>query len=289
MSKTVPVYDLAEADEISCKISRLNEPTGYSIVEAHRHNYYEILIFEKAGGSHMIDFDTHTIQANSLHFVSPGQIHALNRGEKVTGYVVVFSKEFMYLNTSDTVLNDFPAFNKAAPPVLSASPDLFSEIETLVKLMETEYNREHIFKENIIAYYISILLLKCKALLIDSPFYKHTDAASQQLMQRFNILLEEKFIQLHKVNEYADLLNVTPSHLSETIKKISSKTAGDLIHDRLILEAKRLLLHTSITAKELAYSLCFNDPSYFSRFFKSNTGLSPEGFRKEMLKKYQPH
>ena len=289
MSKTVPTYDLVEANETPCKIVRLNEPTGYSIAEAHRHNYYEILIFEKAGGSHMIDFDTHNIYANSLHFVSPGQIHALNRGAGVTGYVVIFSKEFMYLNTSDNMVNDFAAFNKTAPPVLEVPPDLFSEIETIVKLMETEYQREHTFKENIIAYYISVLLFKCKALLIDTNFYKHSDPASQQLIQRFNVLLEEKFIQLHKVNEYADLLNVTPNYLSETIKKITSKTAGDLIHDRIILEAKRLLLHSSITAKELAYSLCFNDPSYFSRFFKSNTGLSPEGFRKEMLKKYQPH
>ncbi len=60
-----------------------------------------------------------------------------------------------------------------------------------------------------------------------------------------------------------------------------------MIHQRLILEAKRLLLHSTISAKEVAYSLNFNDPSYFSRFFKTNTGFSPEGFRKEIRKKYQ--
>ena len=99
--------------------------------------------------------------------------------------------------------------------------------------------------------------------------------------------MEEHFIQYHKVNEYAELLNVTPNHLSETIKKITGKTAGEVIHQRLILEAKRRLLHSSISAKELAYALNFNDPSYFSRFFKANTDLSPEGFRNEIRKKYQ--
>lgn len=287
MSKIIPIHDFVESDEESYKILKLNAPQEYSALEAHRHNYYEILLFDSGGGTHMIDFDSFSIHKQSLHFVSSGQIHALNRDKGVTGYVVIFSKEFLVLNSTDKLLlNDFPAFNKTASPILTMTAKTYSEILNVVKQMEAEYKMENPYKVQVLASYIIILLLKCKALLVDTAFYKNTDTASQQLMQRFNNVLEEKFITLHKVNEYASILNVTPNHLSETIKKVTGKTAGDLIHLRLILEAKRLLLHSSITTKEVAYALNFNDPSYFSRFFKANTNLSPENFRKEIRKKY---
>jgi AraC family transcriptional regulator, transcriptional activator of pobA len=288
MLNVIPIHDLNESNEPSCRILKLNTPNDYSIVEAHRHNYYEIFLFDNAGGTHMIDFDTYHIQEQSLHFISPGQIHALHRNKEVTGYVVIFSKEFMLLNLVEkALLSDFPAFNKTALPVLSIESEMYVAIKKIMVQMETEFLSTAMYKEELLASYIKIALLKCKSVLIDTTLYKRSDPASQQLMQHFNNLVEEHFITLHKVNAYADLLNVTPNHLSETIKKITGKTAGELIHERLILEAKRLLLHSTITAKEVAYTLQFNDPSYFSRFFKTHTGLSPEEFRKEIRKKYQ--
>jgi AraC-like DNA-binding protein len=157
----------------------------------------------------------------------------------------------------------------------------------MLQMMISEYSKNNTYKENILGSYISIFLLKSKTIITETSEYKRADSVSQELLQKFNNLVEEHFIQYHKVNEYAELLNVTPNHLSETIKKLTGKTAGDIIHERLILEAKRRLLHSSISAKELSYSLNFNDPSYFSRFFKANTNLSPEGFRKEIREKYQ--
>jgi AraC-like DNA-binding protein len=287
MAKQIPVHDLIETDDTSCKIIALNIPLDYSTNEAHRHNYFEVLFFTKGSGKHMIDFDVHDIKPQSLHFVSAGQVHAMNRSPDTKGYVIAFSREFMFLNTNDTsVLNDFPAFNKTAEPVLSLSNELCAEMESLVKNMEAVYQSSDPYKEKILGSFISILLFKCKSLVNMSAGSKN-DAASAHIMQRFNSLLEEKFIELHKVNEYAELMNVSPNHLSESIKKVTGKTAGDLIQDRLILEAKRILLHSPITAKEIAYHLNFNDPSYFSRFFKSNTGLSPEEFRKQSREKYQ--
>jgi AraC family transcriptional regulator, transcriptional activator of pobA len=288
--ETVPVHNLADldADDGSCRILKLNKPSPKAVIEAHRHNYFEILLFKAGGGNHMIDFNTHEITACSLHFVSPGQIHALNRTQETEGSVVIFSRDFMLLNAADTaLLKEFPAFNKTSAPVLRLQKNEFNEIAGLIDHMELEFRMEKAYANRVIAAYIGIVLLKCKAQLIETEDYKRTDPGSQELMQRFNNLLEENFIVLHKVNEYAELLHVTPNHLSETIKKLTGKTAGELIHDRLILEAKRLLLHSTLTAKEVAYALHFNDPSYFSRFFKANTTLSPEGFRKEIREKYQ--
>ena len=98
--------------------------------------------------------------------------------------------------------------------------------------------------------------------------------------------VEEKFLTLHKVNDYADLLAVTPNHLNDTTKKVTGKTALELIQDRLLLEAKRLLLHTEQTAKEISYQLGYNDPSYFTRFFKAQTERTPDDFRRQIREKY---
>jgi AraC-like DNA-binding protein len=271
-----------------CKVAKLNFTGGHGMDDAHRHNCFQIFLFKKGGGEHMIDFNYYPIEDNSLHFVSEGQVHALNSIEGTDGYVILFTKEIVIMNSADKfIFNDFPVFNKSVSPILNPDEEMYADLENMLLMMIAEYSKNNTYKENILGSYISILLLKSKTIITENSEYKRTDSAAQELLQKFNNLVEEHFIQYHKVNEYAELLNVTPNHLSETIKKVTGKTAGDCIHERLILEAKRMLLHSSISAKELAYALNFNDPSYFSRFFKANTQLSPEGFRKEIREKYQ--
>jgi AraC family transcriptional activator of pobA len=288
MAELIPIHDLAEDNDPHCRIIRLNVPSDYSTNEAHRHSYYELLFFEKGKGKHMIDFDTYEIGGQSIHFVAAGQVHAINRSEDTKGYVVAFSKEFLVLNGTDVnILNDIPAFNKTSEPIIVLNDEDLSELEELIKSAERIFRGSDVYKEKILGAFMTILLLKCKPLFDVYPGVKLPDIASQQLLQKFNNLVEEKFILLHKVNEYADLLNVSPNYLSETIKKITGKTAGEQIQDRLILEAKRLLLHSAESAKEIAYRLNFSDPSYFSRFFKINTGSSPDEFRKQIREKYQ--
>ncbi len=288
MANEIPSHKLIQSNAMPCKVARLNFTGGHGMDDAHRHNCFQVFLFKKGGGEHMIDFNYYTIEDNTLHFVSEGQVHSLNSIEGTDGYVILFTKEIVIMNSADKyIFNDFPVFNKSVSPILHPDKDMYADLENMLLMMIAEYGKNNSYKENILGSYISILLLKSKTIITETSEYKRTDSTSQELLQKFNNLVEEHFIEFHKVNEYADLLNVTPNHLSETIKKVTGKTAGDVIHERLILEAKRRLLHSSITAKELAYELNFNDPSYFSRFFKANTNLSPEGFRKEIREKYQ--
>lgn len=288
MANEIPSHQLIQTNIMPCKVARLNFTGGHGTDDAHRHNCFQVFLFTKGGGEHMIDFNYYPIEDHSLHFVSEGQVHSLNSIDGTEGYVILFTKEIVILNSADKyIFNDFPVFNKSVSPILNPDKDMYADLENMLSMMVVEYSKSNTYKENILGSYISILLLKSKTIIAETSEYKRTDTSSQELLQKFNNLVEEHFIQNHKVNEYADLLNVTPNHLSETIKKVTGKTAGDIIHQRLILEAKRRLLHSSISAKELAYELNFNDPSYFSRFFKSNTGLSPEAFRKEIREKYQ--
>lgn len=289
MTQTIPVHNLLSHSAASCNARAFHPFSGASDnEEAHRHNYYELLFFDQGNGSHMIDFETHRLQSTSLHFVSPGQVHTLNREKGVKGYVVNFTKEFFLLHGGHiSVLNDFPAFNKIVFPILKTKQSDFNELISLVKQMNQVLQKDSVIRESVLVAYINLILIKCKALLVETADYKKNNEPTQQLMQRFNALLEENYTEWRKITDYAERLNLSPNHLSAAIKKITGKTAGELIHQRLILEAKRLLLHSDSSAKEISYLLNFSDPPYFTRFFKTNTGYSPENFRNEIRKKYR--
>jgi AraC family transcriptional regulator, transcriptional activator of pobA len=99
------------------------------------------------------------------------------------------------------------------------------------------------------------------------------------LANRFLCLVGENYKSLSSVSDYAARLEVTASHLNETVRRTMRKTAGQVIRERLLLEAKRLLLHSDLSVSEIAYHLSFEDPSYFARFFRKHTGQAPAEFR----------
>ena len=107
---------------------------------------------------------------------------------------------------------------------------------------------------------------------------QHSDV---QFLRRFSKLVEQYYKTHHTVADYAELLFVTPKNLSKKIGLISKSTPNDIIKDRIILESKRLLAHTNMTVKEIAYSLNYDDDAYFVRFFTKNTGISPTSFRRQ--------
>ena len=118
-------------------------------------------------------------------------------------------------------------------------------------------------------------------------FGKSAFLTSRLLTQRFRLAVEKGFRKTSSVREYAELLHVTPAHLSESVRLETGSAAGDVIRRRLLLEAKRLLLHSELTVSEIAFDLGFEDSSYFSRFVRRGVGFSPVDFRNEIRKKYR--
>ena len=103
----------------------------------------------------------------------------------------------------------------------------------------------------------------------------------------FRALVEERFQTLHEVKEYARLLSITPGHLNHLAREEFGANAGSVIRDRITLEAKRLLLHSEARVSAIARDLGFSDPSYFSRFFRRETGWTPSDYRAQIHEKYQ--
>src|SRR6185312_9665766 len=114
---------------------------------------------------------------------------------------------------------------------------------------------------------------------------KQPSAYNYTLLKNFRRLIEQNFMQLRLPKDYAELLYITPNHLNAMTNDMLGISAGELIRNRVLLEAKRLLINLNLSVAEIAYQLNFNDNSYFTKFFKNNTGLTPEEFRKSTLKK----
>lgn len=288
----IPLHNFLKDDErsIPFKLMPLEYKESYDTSVPHRHNYYEVFLFIEGGGFHDIDFQAFEIKDNSIHFVSPGQVHLVRRELQSRGYVIFFSRDFYYLNLQDkNILFELPFLNNNTKrPILDLDVQAFQELLSLFQSIEREYNGETSFKEELIRSYLNIMLIASRRLFKESDVGEATSSSSTaKLFRQFKILLEENFDKLHQVQDYAGLMAITEKYLNELCKKTVGKTASELIHERIILEAKRLLLHSDLNNKEIAFMLSFEDPSHFSKFFKRKAGSTPTQFRKGLQEKYR--
>ncbi len=294
MSQTVriPTYQFANDDptSVSFQLFPLKSRKKKPAFCPHRHNFYELFFFVKGGGEHILDFHSIDISDGSIHFVAPGQIHLVQRALDSHGFAILFSRDFFHFDLANKhFLRELPFWEHTS--TLQIGEEYLHEFQGLFGSMRREYKRKTPIQKKILRAYLQILLLKCQDFFAEQ--HRHlsslegTGSPSKVLLKKFEQLVEVHFVQLHQVNEYAQLLAVTPNHLNNLAKKWKGKNASSIIQERIVLEIKRLLLQGELSNKEIAFSLSFNDPAYFSRFFKRQTGFSPKEFKQQIYEKYQ--
>lgn len=299
--KNIPIHDLPQkpTQDFDFKLyhlkgeyarnKNLSSMPGETNVP-HRHNFYEVCFFTRGGGHHEIDFRKFDIREFSIHFISPGQIHHLVGTGENQGYVLAFSTAFLLGENEENAawLAKLPFFNPLqGPQTLKLDQSDYYDLLNLIEHIKRDEARMGKSARGIIRYYIKIVLGKCNYFFsLDKESGKLIEDPTLKLVGKFKHLVEMHFANLHQVQEYSKKLAITPGHLNRCCKQITGKNASDVILQRIVLEAKRLLLFTGKTSKEIAYSLHFEDPSYFSRIFKKKTGYSPTTFRNSMREKY---
>jgi AraC family transcriptional regulator, transcriptional activator of pobA len=289
--KIIPSYDLYKTIDDTfgfefCKLEEAYNP--YDATLPHRHNYYEVLFFKNSGGMHELDFTSYKIKSNSLHFISPEQVHLLRRDKHVSGYVLSFSKDFCYAEKGGTsFIDDFPFFNNPyAAPIISLGAADEKSISDLIGKIKEEYFSEASEKANVLSAYLTVLLVTAKRLYKPQSVSGTVMPSRSELTRRFKQSVENNFMKVKSVNDYSKMLNITSGHLNDTVHHDTGRTASEIIHERIILEAKRLLYRSEKSVKEIAYSLGYDDPSYFVKFFKSHADETPENFRRQIREKY---
>jgi AraC-like DNA-binding protein len=254
---------------------------GRLIPVPHRHDFFEIIWVRSGCGRVRSDLRSWPVQPRTLFFTSPGQVHAWEPAGEARGEIASFSEEFFGVNTDHPGLLTKMPFLYGGPvePILHLDAAEGRKIDELFRHLHSEAAEPAPGRDDLVRAYLTIILT-----LARQAFDRRAPAAAlpvpaDLLARRFRLALEEHFPRLLEVGDYADLLRVSRTHLNDHLQRETGRTASEIIHERIVLEAKRLLAHTSLTASQIAYRLGFQDPSYFGRFFRRTTGQTPGDFR----------
>ena len=291
-AEQIPVYSLdnfssPERKSQQFQVEVFDANRHFSVKYPHRHDFFEVLYLLKGSGYHVIDANKYEIQPPCIFFMSPGQAHKLELSNDIEGYIFIFTADFYLLNRSNqNSLIEFPFFysiHQDNPPLLLENERDIRFLETLFRQSIDEIGEPGNFTIELLRSLLDLILTTCTARYQDSDNLSKR-RKGQILVKRFFHLVEENNQKNLSLNEYAEMVGITANHLTQTVKEMTGKTSSQIIKAKQLLEIKRLLVHTNLNVSEIANQLNFEDQSYFTKFFKRETGITPLQYRAEALK-----
>ena len=249
-----------------------------------RLNYYSMLLIQKGSGRLKADFSDYPFSAQSLLCFSPYQPFMLEEEEPVSGVALHFHPDFFCIHhhQKEVACNGVLFNNIYQPPMITLADAESTNLLQLVEQMRSELESGGLAQYELLVSYLKIFLITASRIKGQQhPAAQEALAAQKEpfILQKLKDAIEEHYRSKHSASDYAAMLHISPKALAKTTKTYFNKTLTDLISERIIIEAKRELYLTSKAVKEIAYELGFEDEYYFSRFFKTNADVSPQGYR----------
>lgn len=248
--------------------------------DLHRHDFFFIMILQKGVGIHEIDFTPYQVCNRCVFFMRPGQVHQLDLKVGCKGFLMQFKPDFYY--PSDKLSIELLRM-VSLKTFCQLNPDSFKKLISILNTIHMEFIHKQEKYQEIIKASLGIFFIELvrNRQLGKNNLLRPANSYQQERLDEFISLLEA-YVATHKdVPFYTDKLNLSTFQLNAITKKMLGKTCSELINEHIILEGKRHLLATSNQVNQIAHLLGYDDPSYFIRFFKKNTGYSPEAFRKK--------
>jgi AraC family transcriptional regulator, transcriptional activator of pobA len=248
-------------------------------IPVHRHaNLLQILVIERGGGEIQYEASAAVFSAPAVIVVPPTVAHGFRFQSSTGGWVVSFTEDVgrMFGNASgDTI-----ACLKG-PTMVPMVP--IAEHEDIARLSElcACLNQESLLSREgfriAMNSYLALIAIEVRRLVTcrDRSAASPNDAVIEKLLN----LIESNFRSHRLLNFYAAKLAMTSDHLNKYVKRITGVTAGQMIRQRVLTEAKRLLVFSNQPINEIAYDLAYADPSHFVRCFRNDTGITPRTFR----------
>lgn len=248
------------------------------IHDLHRHDFFFVLLLYKGTGIHEIDFTPYRVHDHCVFILRPGQVHRLELKADCTGFLMEFDQSFYQPKETITDHRWKKAVSKNYCEVEALR---FSKLHALLTNIFHEFTLKQegyleAIKANLDLFFIEYVRQSQNPRTIEQIESAYTQERFEELVR----LLEANIGSMKNVAQYAELLNLSSYQLNAVTKSTVGKTVSELINEQILLEAKRYLLATTSQVKEIADHLGYEDVSYFIRFFKKHTGLSPEAFRK---------
>ncbi|QHI36229.1 HTH-type transcriptional regulator ChbR [Kordia antarctica] len=251
------------------------------VTKPHRTEFYQILWFQKGSPTHLVDFNPIKIKPNSLLFINKNSVQLFDNETSFSGKMILFTDSFFCKTKMDTTfLRSSNLFNDLLSVTQINVSEINSTFTTIFQQLETELQH---FKDN---YQSDILRNDLRNLLLHSErerrnqnFVELKKDADFDYALILKDLLDKNFINHKKVSFYSQKMHLTSKRLNQVTTKIFGKTPKEIIDDRVLLESKRILAHTNESIKEIAFSLGFEEPTNFIKYFKKHTDKTPVEFR----------
>jgi AraC-like DNA-binding protein len=244
------------------------------IGKPHKHDFFLFLLFEDGSGTHTIDFVEHPVASHQLHLLFPDQIHSWKLGDDTNAQQIMVSRH-IFETFAHSLRYDLVLYQNH--PVIRLDTETFQKLSYEFQAIEIELLTEPILWDIVSARCTIIAQMVSRE--AEKAFDDLRFFPAKPVLLEYRSLINIHFKEQKYVSFYAEKLNLTPNYLNILCRKHFHTSATSLIHSRLILEAKRLLLTSKNPVKEVAYDLGFYDLAYFSKFFKTQTGMSPRQFR----------
>ncbi|MCW3107627.1 MAG: transcriptional regulator, AraC family [Segetibacter sp.] len=254
------------------------------ILTPHRHSHYISVLVNRGSGIYQIDFTNYEITPGSVFLLAPGQVHNVKPSEDIEGYVFFHTRDFYDLNYINNRIDNFPFFSCIPnPSVIFLKNEASEKIESIYREIVEEYQQNKLMKFRKLCALVNILYIELSRVYLPVKQRVIQNESYLFRLRKLEDLVETNFKSLKYPKDYAQFINVSDKHLNRICKTCLNKTTSQLITDRIILEAKRMLVFSKYSVCEIAEELGYTDTSYFFRLFKKKTGVTPL----EFLNKYR--
>lgn len=276
-------FDAQVSDNLDFEISRIEDKQVLLRLgqKPRRDNFYVVFLIEDGSGIYTIDFEQYSVDRHMMFCIAPEQVHFWELTSAVSGWVILFREDFLTKHQAYNLIGfpeDFSVFNWDTPSGFLLSETYHGRFEMLSHILVSEFRNQDFFRREL-AIQSTLLLLLVNAQRASTREVQQPISAGDRLVREFVAFVNANYKQTQKVQEFADHLGVTASHLSDTVSEIIGLPPQKIIHRRVVLEAKRLLIHTDLPASTITNMLGFSDASYFGRFFKREVGETTKNYR----------
>lgn len=252
----------------------------------HRKDYYLLVLNKKPIPNYWIDTACYQLKADTIYFTSPSQVHLKEEATPFTGISVAFTDDFLAMDRYHCLKNLSLIKNSNEAHTLPLTPEDIHYVEDILGKILLEYERQLRWKDLMLVNYVNVLFIYLNRIYEEQQRLRGP-GHQRELLKKYSDVIDAHFMEIHAVSSFAEKLHVSPGYLNEVVKILTGKTAGQLIHNRLLLEARRLLFHSELSIKEIAFQLGFHDASYFNRFFKKLTQMTATLYRENSREKYR--
>ena len=252
------------------------------ITTTHRTEFYHIMWFQQGQSNHLVDFKPIEIKPNTILFLNKEIVQRFDKKGGFDGKAILFTDAFFCKTESDVkYLRSTILFNDlfSVSQIQLEDDSIFSD---LFQLMETELTKnKDVLQTDILQNYLHNFLLLAERVRRKQNFQEVKKNADFDYLMLFKDLLETKYRHSKQVSHYASLLSVTEKRLNQATSRILDKSPKQMIDERVMLEAKRLLVHTNESVKEIGFDLGFDEPTNFIKFFRKHNHSTPVEFREQ--------